>query len=273
MSSRSYLRFREELALQAGVVSNCQGAWTSSRRGPAPMHPVMSAAYRKAQVLLVEDDPKLANSVRAGIEADGYTVTLARTAEEGLLRIIERPFRVILLDIMLPGMNGLQLLRDIRARKIDTPVLILTARDTVDDRVLGLDYGADDYLGKPFALPELLARIRARARREEPEEIASLECADLQIDVSTHTVRRAGTTLSLTLREFEILQYLCRNQGRVISREMLARDIWRETSRHTPLDNVIDVHIARLRRKVDGDFEPKLLHTVRGVGFILRDNP
>ncbi len=220
---------------------------------------------------MVEDDPKLANSVRAGIEAEGYTVTLARTAEEAFQRIFERSFVVVLLDIMLPGKNGLQLLRDIRARGIDTPVMMLTARDGVDDRVLGLDHGADDYLGKPFALPELLARIRALARRERADEIGLLKCADLHIDVSTHTVRRSGVTLSLTLREFEILQYLCRHQGRVISREMLERDIWRETNRHTPLDNVIDVHIARLRRKVDESFDPKLLHTIRGVGFILRE--
>jgi two-component system, OmpR family, copper resistance phosphate regulon response regulator CusR len=149
--------------------------------------------------------------------------------------------------------------------------LILTARDTVEDRVVGLDTGADDYLVKPFAFPELAARIRALLRRGRTEPPSPLRVSDLELDVSLHRVTRGGRDLELTAREFELLEYLLRNRGRVVSREMLARDVWKETSRATPLDNVIDVHIARLRRKVDDALEPKLIQTVRGVGFMVKE--
>jgi DNA-binding response OmpR family regulator len=150
---------------------------------------------------------------------------------------------------------------------------MLTARDAVEDRVRGLDAGADDYLVKPFAFPELLARIRALGRRGTSESSPKLQVADLQMDVEGRSAKRGGQTLELTAREFELLEYLVRHQGHVVSREMLARDVWKEASRHTPLDNVIDVHVARLRRKVDGQFTEKLLHTVRGVGFVVREQP
>jgi two-component system copper resistance phosphate regulon response regulator CusR len=148
---------------------------------------------------------------------------------------------------------------------------MLTARDAIEDRVRGLDAGADDYLVKPFAFPELLARIRALNRRGSPEASPSLRIADLELDVVGRSVTRAGQELDLTAREFELLEYMVRHQGHVVSREMLTRDVWKEAGRHTPLDNVIDVHVARIRRKVDDQFSQKLVHTVRGVGFVVRE--
>jgi len=158
----------------------------------------------------------------------------------------------------------------LRKRGVQTPVLILTAKDTVSDRVRGLDSGADDYLVKPFAIPELLARIRALLRRGRSDQLLKLQHEDLEMDLVTRRVMRAGQTLELTVKEFEILEYLLRHLGRVVPREMLTRDVWRVAARATPLDNVIDVSIARLRRKIDDPFPVKLLHTVRGVGFVLR---
>jgi len=223
------------------------------------------------QILVIEDDEKLARSLAEGLQAEGYEVTRAGTGEEGYYLASNNPFDVVLLDIMLPARSGLEILSTLRQSRVRTPVLVLTAKDRVKDRVQGLDAGADDYLVKPFAFPELVARVRALARRGKMEETKPLRCADLELDVPTHVVRRAGMAIALTVREFEILEYLLRNQGQVVTREMLARDIWKEVARYTPLDNVIDVHIARLRRKVDGSFEPKLLRTVRGLGFVLRE--
>ncbi|PYM69462.1 MAG: DNA-binding response regulator, partial [Candidatus Rokuibacteriota bacterium] len=156
---------------------------------------------------------------------------------------------------------------------LQTPVLILTAKDTIDDRVHGLDSGVDDYLVKPFAFPELLARIRALLRRGRPDQILKLQQDDLAMDLVTRKVVRAGQPLELTVKEFELLEYLLRHVGHVVSREMLASDVWRVSARATPLDNVIDVTVARLRRKIDDPFQTKLLHTVRGVGFVLRSEP
>jgi two-component system, OmpR family, copper resistance phosphate regulon response regulator CusR len=197
-------------------------------------------------------------------------VRVANSGEEGFYQVHAEPFDAIILDVMLPGRNGLEILKTMRDSGIRTPVLMLTARDTTEDRVRGLDIGADDYLVKPFAYNELLARIRALLRRGAPDPSARLAVGDLEMDVVRHVVTRSGQVLDLTAREFEILQYLLQNQGKVVSREMLSRDVWKETSRHTPLDNVIDVHIARLRRKIDQQFKLKLLQTVRGVGFTLR---
>jgi two-component system copper resistance phosphate regulon response regulator CusR len=175
------------------------------------------------------------------------------------------------LDLMLPGRSGLEILQTLRQRRVDTPVLILTARDGVDDRVTGLDLGADDYLVKPVALPELLARIRALLRRGRPADALRLKVADLEMDLVSRRVDRGDRVLELTSREFELLEYLLRHQGHMVSREMLARDVWKETRRATPIDNVIDVQMARLRRKVDPNGGPRLIHTVRGVGFVLRE--
>jgi two-component system, OmpR family, copper resistance phosphate regulon response regulator CusR len=220
---------------------------------------------------VIEDEQKLGKALREGLQAEQYDVSLAQTGEEGFYLAQAENFDVLVLDVMLPGRSGLEILATMRARGSKTPVLLLTARDAVEDRVRGLDTGADDYLVKPFAFPELLARIRALGRRGVPETGQKLRVADLQMDVVARSVRRNGQVLELTAREFELLEYLVRHQGHVVSREMLTREVWKESGRHTPLDNVIDVHVARLRRKVDDLFEQKLVHTVRGVGFVVRE--
>jgi DNA-binding response OmpR family regulator len=222
------------------------------------------------RVLIVEDEKKVAKALRDGLEAEHYEVRVASTGEEGFFLVNHESFDVVVLDLMLPRRDGLEVLTTLRRRGLQTPVLILTAKDTVDDRVHGLDSGADDYLVKPFAFPELLARIRALLRRGRPDQILKLQQDDLAMDLVTRNVARAGQTLELTVKEFELLEYLLRHAGQVVSREMLGREVWHVTARATPLDNVIDVTIARLRRKIDDPFERKLLHTVRGVGFLLR---
>jgi two-component system copper resistance phosphate regulon response regulator CusR len=224
------------------------------------------------RILVVEDEQKVANALREGLEGEKYTVVVERTGEGAFFRITTESFDAILLDLTLPGRDGLEILKAIRERGIKTPVLVLTARDTLQDRVLGLDSGADDYLIKPFAFAELIARIRALVRRgRAAAETPRLGAGDLEVNLITRKVLRGGRSVELTVREYELLEYLLRHQGQVVSRETLARDVWKETARTTPLDNVIDVHIARLRRKVDTDPGPKLIHTVRGVGFMLRE--
>jgi DNA-binding response OmpR family regulator len=223
------------------------------------------------RVLVVEDERKLAQVLASALQAEHYDVVVAPTGEDGFFRANAEVFDLVLLDLMLPGRNGLEILQTLRQRHIETPVLILTARDGVDDRVLGLDLGADDYLVKPFALPELLARIRALLRRGRPSEVFRLKTADLELDLVTRRAIRGERLLELTAREFELLEYLLRHQGHLVSREMLAREVWKEPRRATPLDNVIDVQINRLRKKVDTEGHARLIHTVRGVGFVLRD--
>jgi two-component system copper resistance phosphate regulon response regulator CusR len=224
------------------------------------------------RILVIEDEQKLGRAIKEGLEADQYTVSLAHTGEEGYYFVQTESFDLIILDILLPVRSGLEILATIRQHGFRTPVLLLTAQDSVEDRVRGLDVGADDYLIKPFAFPELLARVRALGRRGSAEAVATrLKISDLELDTSSRSVSRAGQDLDLTAREFELLEYLVRHQGHVVSREMLARDVWKEADRHTPLDNVIDVQVARLRRKVDDRFNRKLVQTVRGVGFVLRD--
>jgi two-component system copper resistance phosphate regulon response regulator CusR len=221
------------------------------------------------RILVIEDQRKIAQALREGLEAQSYSVSLASTGEEGFYLLNSEEFDLVVLDLMLPGRDGLEVLKTIRKTGRHTPVLILTARDTVEDRVLGLEAGADDYLIKPFAFPELLARIRVLLRRNVSTAATELKVADLKMDLIARRVSRAGRPVELTVREFSLLECLLRNQGQVVSREMLARDVWKETARATPLDNVIDVHIARLRRKLDDPFPVKLLKTVRGVGFVL----
>ena len=222
-------------------------------------------------ILVIEDEPKVAKAIREGLEFENYQVTVAVTGEDGFFFATTQAFDLILLDLMLPGRSGLEILTALRKQKCQTPVLILTARDAVEDRVEGLDTGADDYVVKPFAFPELLARIRALTRRGRPEQALRLRLADLELDCVTKKVTRGKQEIDLTAKEFDLLEYLLRNQGHVVSREMLARDVWKVTSRATPLDNVIDVHIARLRQKVDAPFKKKLLKTIRGVGFVLKE--
>ncbi len=225
----------------------------------------------KEHILIVEDDVKIARALKEGLEREDYSISLAPTGEEAFFLINSQRFDLVLLDIGLPGRSGLEILRAVRKAKLEVPVLVLTARDAVEERVEGLDSGADDYLVKPFAFPELLARIRSLLRRARTDQKLRLEIADLVIDIRNRKVARSIKPIELTSREFEILDYLFLNRGNIVSREMLAKEVWKETGRVTPLDNVIDVHIARLRKKIDGDFKTKLIHTVRGVGFILKE--
>jgi two-component system, OmpR family, copper resistance phosphate regulon response regulator CusR len=224
------------------------------------------------RVLVTEDDSKVAGAIRTGLLGEGFEVVVSRTGEDCYFRATTEPYDILVLDLGLPGRGGLEVLGALRARGLTVPVLVVTARDSVDDRVIGLEAGADDYLVKPFAFAELLARIRALLRRGRPEEALRVHVADLELDPVARSVRRGGQPIDLTAREFELLEYLVRHQGQIVSREMLGRDVWQEPARGTPLDNVIDVHITRLRRKVDQGFEPKLIHTVRGVGFLVRDS-
>ncbi|HWL62285.1 MAG TPA: response regulator transcription factor [Steroidobacteraceae bacterium] len=225
------------------------------------------------RLLLIEDDSKTAAAVGAGLDAEGYEVAVARDGTEGSRRLDAQAFDLIVLDWMLPGRDGMQILCSLRARGREPPVLLLTARDAVEDRVKGLDAGADDYLVKPFAFAELLARIRALLRRTSPEEPARSRFADLTIEAHTRRVLRGSRDILLTPREFDLFVYLVRHMGEVVTRPMLARDVWREASRATPLDNVIDVHLANLRRKIDAERPHSFIQTLRGVGFVLRENP
>jgi len=223
------------------------------------------------RILVVEDEQKVADALREGLEDERYDVVVERTGEGAFFRVNTETFDVVLLDLTLPGRDGLEILRALRQRRMETPVLVLTARDSLEDRVTGLDAGADDYLVTPFAFAELLARIRALVRRGRVADAPRLTVGDLEMDLVTRKVLRGGRPVDLTVREFELLEFLMRYQSQVVSRETLARDVWKETARTTPLDNVIDVHIARLRRKVDLEHGVKLIHTVRGVGFMLRE--
>ena len=219
---------------------------------------------------MIEDEVKLAEALKQGLEDDLRALALARTGEEGFFLAQTQEFDLWVLDVRQPGRDGIEILRNLRLLGDRTPALLLTSMDAVQDRVRGLDAGADDYLVKPFAFSELQARIRALLRRGGAYVSATLSLGDLVLDQVRHSVARGGKTIDLTPREFELLEYLLSQQGQVVSREMLCREVWKESARHTPLDNVIDVHIARLRRKIDDRFECKMVQTVRGVGFVLR---
>ncbi len=226
----------------------------------------------KHRVLIIEDDPKMARALAAGIAPSGYEVRVASSGEEGFFLVYDFRPHLLILDLNLPGRSGLQILKQIREQGHDLRVLVLTSHNEVEDRVAGLKTGADDYLGKPFSFTELLARVEALLRRGQvPVKSHTLQVADLMIDMDSRTARRSGGELVLTQREFDLLLYLAENQGRAISREALSRDVWHETSRFTPIDNVIDVQMTRLRRKIDDPFSVKLLHTIRGIGFMLRE--
>jgi two-component system copper resistance phosphate regulon response regulator CusR len=222
-------------------------------------------------ILIIEDEKKVAQAVQKGLESEHFHAHVALTGEEGFYLLASREFDLIILDLMLPGRDGLEILRTLRKSDTRTPVLILTAKDTLGDKILGLDLGADDYLVKPFAFPELTARIRALLRRGRSDQVVKLKVGDLEMDLVKRSAVRGKQAVLLTAMEFEILEYLLRNQGHVVTREMLAREVWKQSERATPLDNVIDVHIGRLRKKIDEPFPTKLLHTVRGVGFILEE--
>jgi two-component system copper resistance phosphate regulon response regulator CusR len=221
-------------------------------------------------VLVVEDESTTAESLVHGLSAEGFAARWAASGDDALASMQSLPPDLVVLDWMLPGTSGVEVLRQLRAQGQRVPVLLLTARDAVSDRVTGLEAGADDYLTKPFAFAELLARVKALLRRAAPGEPTKRTVADLVVDAEARRAWRASQALELTPREFDLLVYLLRQVGQIVTREMLARDVWREANRITPLDNVIDVHVAHLRRKVDAEHAVKLIHTVRGVGFVLR---
>lgn len=221
-----------------------------------------------AHILIVEDQKKLAASLRKGLEEEGFEVGTAHTGEEGYYQATTRPPDVLVLDIMLPGRDGLQVLRDLRGRGFAKPVLILTSRDAVEDRVAGLDGGADDYLVKPFAFAELVARLRALLRRNVERELV-LRADDLEVDLVARRAARAGVEIELSHREFELLVFLLRHKNEAVTRDMLARDVWKEPGGLTT--NVIEVCVNALRRKVERSGVRQLIHTVRGVGYAVRD--
>ncbi len=224
---------------------------------------------QKTQILVVEDEEKMRQSVAEGLSMEGCDVSTAADGAEALSLLEKRSFHLIVLDWMLPRKNGLEVLQNLRSRGDLTPVLMLTVRDLVADRVMGLETGADDYLSKPFAFAELVARARVLLRRPLLNGGHVLRCEELQLDTRARVARRDGVEIPLTPREVDILEYLLRNQGQVITREMLERDVWKQTRRFTSLNNVIDVQIMRLRRKVDGAYPVRLIHTLRGVGYRL----
>jgi two-component system copper resistance phosphate regulon response regulator CusR len=219
------------------------------------------------RILIIEDDEKIGATLVEVLAREGYTAVLARTGEDGFFRWTTDRFDLVILDLALPGRSGLEVLAARYAMSQESLVLILSARDGIEDRVQGLASGADDYLVKPFAVAELLARIQALLRRGRANAMPRLSVKDLHLDTVTRRVERAGRRIDLTGREFDLLEYLMRHARTTVSREMLAHELWKDVERATPLDNVIDVHIARLRRKIDGPNLVRLIHTVRGVGF------
>jgi DNA-binding response OmpR family regulator len=220
------------------------------------------------RILIIEDEVKTAQAIRQGLRGEGYEALVANSGEEGHARIDSETFDLIVLDWMLPGRDGIEILKAMRARGAKTPVLLLTARDAVEDRVLGLDSGADDYLIKPFAFAELVARVRVLLRRSQ-NEVLRKQVDNLLVDFHARRVWRGGQEIILTPREFDLVAHLMRHAGQVVTRQMIAQDLWREPHRLTPLDNVIDVHLAHLRKKIDEGQRIKLIQTMRGVGFML----
>ena len=221
-------------------------------------------------VLVVEDERRLAQVIRRVLEEAGTTVDLAYDGEAGLAMAMEGSQDVIVLDVLLPGLNGIEVCQSLRQNRVDTPVLLLTALDSVHDRVRGLDAGADDYLGKPFAFQELLARLRALGRRRvEAREPTRLEMADLALDLSRRRAERAGKAIELSPKEFALLEFLMRNAGRLVSRTQILDHLWGYD--YSPDSNLVDVYVSYLRRKVDRGHSGKLIRTVRSMGYILGD--
>jgi two-component system, OmpR family, copper resistance phosphate regulon response regulator CusR len=234
-----------------------------------PERPTSLIILHVTHILIIEDDAKTARAIREGLRMDGYEATTTSTGDEGITLCRQIRFDAIVLDWMLPGLSGVEVLKSVRASGTRTPVLFLTARDALEDRVLGLDSGADDYLVKPFAFAELSARLRALIRRSQDMDSMRRRVGDLQLDLEQRRAMRGSRQIALTPREFDLLAYLSRHAGHIVTRQMLAKDVWHEIQRDTPLDNVIDVHMAHLRRKVDADHDLKLIRTIRGVGFVL----
>jgi len=229
-----------------------------------------TAAARDMRILVVEDDQKVASFIERGLGQEGYAVDVLHDGREAAAQVAVVDYDAIVLDLMLPGRSGVQVLRDLRARKPALPVLILTAKDSIEERVAGLDSGADDYMGKPFALAELSARLRALLRRGTPRE-TRLRLADLEMDTVRRTVLRGGRAIDLTPKEYALLEFLMRHSDRPVTRSLIIEHVW--DIHFDSVSNVVEVHINALRNKIDRGFAPPLIHTVRGVGYILTDRP
>ncbi len=221
------------------------------------------------RILIIEDETKMAAFLKQGLEEQRYAVDVAHNGEDGLHWALNFPYDILILDVMLPGIDGFQLCKELRNQSVHAAILMLTARDTVDDRVVGLDCGADDYLVKPFAFRELLARLRALARRDTPHTTPVLTVGDLSLDTVTHTAQRGEKHIELTAKEYELLEFLLLHPNQVLSRTVIAEHIWNYD--YSPDSNVLDVYIRYLRRKIDDDYEEKLIHTIRGTGYQLVD--
>jgi DNA-binding response OmpR family regulator len=223
------------------------------------------------RVLVVEDEKKTASFIRKALQAEGFAVDVCHNGDEAWAAARTTPFDAIVLDIMLPGRDGLSLLRQLRERKNATPVLLLSARGEVNERVEGLNAGADDYLPKPFVIAELIARVRALGRRGAETKSPVLRLGDLTLDTVTREARRGGATIELTAREYRLLEFLMRSAGRICGRMAILEKVWDYD--FDPGSNLVDVNVMRLREKIDADFEPKLLHTVRGIGYVMKESP
>lgn len=220
------------------------------------------------RILIVEDEKKVAGFIKKGLEEETYAVDAAHDGEEGFHLASMNQYDMIILDLMLPKMDGLEVLTRLRDKKINIPILLLTAKDAVEDKVTGLNKGADDYLTKPFAFSELLARVRSLLRRGQAETKTELKVGDLSLDLVSHKVNRNGEEIELTGKEYSLLEYFMRNEGKVLTRTMIAEHVW--DYNFDTFTNVIDVYVNHLRKKIDKQYPAKLLHTLRGVGYVMR---
>jgi len=223
------------------------------------------------RALIVEDEKKMASFIRKALQAEGFAADLIHQGDEALAAAAATAFDVIILDIMLPGRDGLSVVRQLRARHVVTPVLLLTARGAVNERVEGLNAGADDYLPKPFVLAELLARVRALGRRSGDIKAVVLQVGDLTLDTVTRKAKRGDKVIELSAREYRLLEFLMRSPDRVCGRMAIVENVWEYD--FDPGTNLVDVYVMRLREKIDVGFEPKLLHTIRGVGYVMKESP